>query len=195
MAGVIWGEKAGIRPLRPGDAGALHRFMTDPEVGHLLYEDKSGLFPGPLLLAVNIWLNSLAPRPEWAIVNEQGRFIGLVRLWRISERNRSAMLTIYIGEKDHWGRGYGTDALRLVLREAFGPMDLHRVELHVFEFNRRAIRSYEKAGFVHEGVRRQALRRGSRYYDIVVMGITREEFFARERERGAAVQGQSAGWE
>lgn len=192
MAGVIWGEKAGIRPLAPGDAGALHRFMTDPEVGHLLYEETSGVFPGPALLAVNIWLNSLAPRPEWAIVNEQGRFIGVVRLWRISERNRSAMLTIYIGDKGHWGRGYGSDALRLVLREAFGPMDLHRVELHVFEFNQRAIRSYEKVGFVHEGVRRQALRRGGRYFDILVMGITREEFFARERERAAAVQGQPA---
>jgi len=72
------------------------------------------------------------------------------------------------------------------LREAFGPMDQHRVELHVFDFNKRAIRSYEKAGFVHEGVRRQALRRGRRCYDILVMGITRREFYAREQQRAAA---------
>ncbi|MEW8977876.1 MAG: GNAT family protein [Symbiobacterium sp.] len=193
MAGVIWGEKAGIRPLRPRDASALHRFMTDPEVGHLLYEEKSGPVPGPLLLAFTLWLNSLAPRPEWAIVDEKERFIGVVRLWRISERNRSAMLTIFIGEPAYWGRGYGSDALRLVLREAFGPMDLHRVELHVFEFNQRAIRSYEKVGFVHEGVRRQALLRNGHYYDILVMGITRPEFFAREQERQSAARETGVG--
>ncbi|MFZ5816598.1 MAG: GNAT family N-acetyltransferase [Bacillota bacterium] len=183
MGGILWGEKAGIRPLRPGDAGALHRFMVDPEVGHLLYEEKSGPVPGPLALAASLWLSALSGRPEWAIVDERERFIGVVRLWRISERNRSAMLTIFIGDRSYWGRGYGSDALRLALREAFGPMDLHRVELHVFEFNHRAIRSYEKVGFVREGVRRQALLRGSRWYDILVMGITREEFAARERER------------
>lgn len=183
MGGILWGEKAGIRSLRPGDAGALHRFMSDPEVAHLLFEEKSGAVPGALALAASIWLASLTFRPEWAILDERQRFIGVVRLWRISDRNRSAMLTIFIGERSHWGQGYGSDALRLVLREAFGPLDLHRVELHVFDFNRRAIRSYEKVGFVQEGVRRQALLRGTRYHDILVMGITREEFAARERER------------
>lgn len=183
MGAILWGEKAGIRPLRPGDAGPLHRFMADPEVANLLFEEKAGPVPGPLSLAVSIWFASLTVRPEWAIVNERERFIGLVRLWRISDRNRSAMLTIFIGERTHWGQGYGSDALRLALREAFGLMDLHRVELHVFDFNRRAIRSYEKVGFRQEGVRRQALLRGSRFHDILVMGITREEFAAREWER------------
>lgn len=183
MGSIQWGEKAGIRPPRPGDAVALHRFMTDPEVAHLLYEEKMGPVPGPLAMAAAIWFASLSFRPEWSIVDERGRFIGAIRLWRISERNRSAMLTIFIGERSHWGKGYGSDALRLALREAFGPMDLHRVELHVFEYNHRAIRSYEKVGFIREGVRRQALLRGGRYYDILVMGITREEFAAREQER------------
>lgn len=183
MGAILWGEKAGIRSLRPGDAGALYRYMTDPDVAHLLYEEKLAPVPSPLALAVSIWFASMNVRPEWAIVDEQQRFIGVIRLWRISERNRSAMLTIFIGERAYWGRGYGSDALRLALREAFGPMDLHRIELHVFDFNQRAIRSYEKVGFVHEGARRQALRRGNGYSDIIMMGITREEFAARERER------------
>jgi len=187
MEGILWGQKAGLRPMRPGDARALHRFMTDPEVAWLLYEEQSGPVPGPVSLAISIWAQGLAPRTEWAILDEGQRFIGVVRLWRISERNRSAMLTIFIGEKTHWGKGYGSDALRITLREAFGPLDLHRVELHVFDFNARAIASYEKVGFVREGVRRQALLRGTRYHDILVMGITREEFAARERERLAAL--------
>lgn len=185
MPGLIWGEKAGIRPMHPSDASLLYRYMTDPEVGNLLYEEAAGPVPSPLSMAVSYWLASFTTRPEWAIVDEEEYFIGMVRLWRVSERNRSAMLTIFIGDPEYWGRGYGSDALRLALREAFGPYDLHRVELHVFDFNERAIRSYQKVGFVQEGVRRQALRRGSAFYDILVMGITRQEFVARERERGA----------
>jgi len=183
MAAIQWGERAGIRPLQPGDAGALRRFMTDPEVADLLYEEEAGPIPSTLSLALWIVLGGLAGRTEWAIVDERRRFIGVVRLWRISERNRSCMLTIFIGNRAHWGKGYGTDALRLVLRHAFGPMNLHRVELHVFEFNPRAVRCYEKVGFVHEGVRREALRRSERFYDIYVMGITAEEFARREAER------------
>lgn len=183
MGAILWGEKAGIRPLWPSDAGALHRYMTDPEVAHLLYEEKLAQIPGPMAMAWSMLFRGFGYRPEWAIVDEQGRFIGMIRLWRISHVNRSAMLTIFIGERTHWGRGYGTDALRVALNEAFGPLDLHRVELHVFAFNERAIRSYEKVGFAHEGTRRQALRRGSVYHDVLVMGVIREEFYRRERER------------
>ncbi|HWI60796.1 MAG TPA: GNAT family protein, partial [Symbiobacteriaceae bacterium] len=82
--------------------------------------------------------------------------------------------------------GYGQDALRLILQFAFGKMGLHRVELHVFDFNERAIACYERVGFVREGVRREALFRDNRYHDIIVMGITRNEFQAREAERQAA---------
>lgn len=183
MRGILWGETAGIRPLAPGDAGALRRYMTDPEVVRLLFEDQAGPMPGTLTLALTIWYTSLSERGEWAIVNPRGRFIGLVRFWRISQRNRNAMLTIFIGEKDCWGKGYGTDALRLALLQAFGPMDLHRIELHVFEFNARAIRCYEKVGFIREGVRREALWRENRYYDVYAMGITRPEFMKLEAER------------
>lgn len=183
LRGTLWGELVGIRYLRPGDAPTLRRMMMDPEVAHLLFEEIAGPPPSALMMGLAIAMGRLAGRPEFAIVERSGRLIGAVRLWRISPRNRSAMLTIFIGDKSRWGKGYGTDALRLVLRHAFGPMELHRVELHVFDFNHRAIRSYEKAGFVQEGTRRQALFRDGRYHDILVMGVLREEFLAREIER------------
>lgn len=183
MAAIQWGERAGIRPMRPGDASALRRYMTDQEIAHLLFEEQSDPMPSSLTLALWILFSDGASRTEFAIVDEQERFIGSVRLWRISERNRSCMLTIFIGERSYWGKGYGTDALRLALRHAFGPLGLHRVELHVFEFNQRAVRSYEKVGFVHEGVRREALMRKGQYYDIYVMGITQQEFAQKEAER------------
>jgi RimJ/RimL family protein N-acetyltransferase len=182
-SGAIWGDVVGIRPLRPTDAGVLRRMLVDPELAYLLYEELGSEIPSTMLVAASIAANRLTGRPEYGIVERSGRLIGSIRLWRISEWNRSAMLTIYIGAKDRWGQGCGTDALRLILRQAFGPMQLHRVELHVFEFNARAIRSYEKSGFTREGSRRQALVRHGRYFDIVVMGILRDEFFARELER------------
>ncbi|HYG60211.1 MAG TPA: GNAT family protein [Symbiobacteriaceae bacterium] len=183
MQGVIWGEKVGIRPLSPFDAGAIRRFMTDPAVVDLLFEEKGGEPPSALLLALMIISQGMGASPDYGIVEKNGTLIGSVRLWRVSERNRSAMLTIFIGEKRAWGSGYGTDAMRLILRQAFGPMKLHRVELNVFDFNERAIRCYERVGFTREGIRREALCRDGRYHDILVMGILREEFLAREAER------------
>jgi RimJ/RimL family protein N-acetyltransferase len=183
LDGTVWGDIIGIRPLRPTDAATLRRMLADPEVANLLYEELGGEVPSTLLLATGIVANRLARRPDFGIVERYGRLIGSVRLWRLSACNRSAMLTIYIGAKDQWGRGRGTDALRLALRHAFGSMGLNRVELHVFAFNTRAIRSYEKVGFRQEGARREALVRHGRHYDVLVMGILRDEFFAREVER------------
>ena len=83
---------------------------------------------------------------------------------------------IDIGERDEWGKGYGTDAMRVMLRYAFAELNLQRVSLNVFEYNPRAIRSYEKCGFVLEGRRRQALNRDGRRWDLIHMGILREEW-------------------
>lgn len=187
MADVMWGDVIGIRVVRPSDAAALRRFMMDPEVAHLLFEEKGGEPPSPFVLGLMIFFQNMHSRTEFGIVERSGRLVGAVKLWRISERNRSAMLTIFIGEKGRWSRGYGTDALRLTLRYAFGTLGLGRVELHVFDFNTRAIRCYEKVGFVREGVRRGALARGSKLHDIIVMGVLRDEFYAREAERQAAL--------
>jgi len=160
--------------------------MSDPEVAYLLFEELGGEPPSVPVLALYIFFQSLGGSPDFGIVEKNGHLVGSVRLWRVSERNRSAMLTIFIGEKRAWNRGYGQDALRLMLRHAFGPMGLHRVELHVFDFNQRAIAAYERVGFVREGARRDALFRDNRFYDIIVMGVTRGEFHAREAERQTA---------
>jgi len=87
-----------------------------------------------------------------------------------------------IGERDFWGRGYGTDVMKLILRYAFMEINLRRVTLTVFEYNPRAIRSYEKAGFRHEGRLRKLLHRDGRRYDELFMGILREEWLEKNAE-------------
>jgi RimJ/RimL family protein N-acetyltransferase len=106
------------------------------------------------------------------------RFIGTCGLFSIDDKNGSAEFGIGIGEKDYWGRGYGTDAARLVLRFAFMERNLHRIELATFDFNERAIRSYEKVGFVHEGTRRQAIFREGEYHDVHIMAALRSDWEA-----------------
>jgi RimJ/RimL family protein N-acetyltransferase len=104
------------------------------------------------------------------------RLIGFVALHSIEWNNRTALLGIGIGEFDYRGKGYGTDALQLILRYAFEELNLFRIGLNVIENNRSAIRVYEKAGFRREGVTRGAVLRDGRRYDVILMGILRGEW-------------------
>jgi len=112
------------------------------------------------------------------LTREEGRLIGNCGLHQIDWTNRNAIFGIFIGDKNYWGKGYGTDATRTILRYAFGEANLHRVELEVFSFNQRGIRVYEKCGFKLEGVRRQALYREGAWHDEHVMAILRQEWEA-----------------
>ena len=77
-------------------------------------------------------------------------------LW-IEWMNRCARFGIFMGEKSFWNQGYGTEATRLMLKHAFETLNLNRIFLHVYETNPRAIRAYEKVGFVKEGLLRDAI--------------------------------------
>lgn len=114
---------------------------------------------------------------------EEDQLIGFVELGEINWTNGDSWVGIGLGERNYWGNGYGTDAMRVILRYAFQELNLHRVSLGVFEYNERARRSYEKAGFSIEGrVRGEVLRQGRRW-DTFIMGILREEWLDLERKR------------
>lgn len=102
--------------------------------------------------------------------------IGAIGLEGVRWNHGDSFVGIGIGEREFWGQGYGSDAMRIVLRYAFTELNLQRVSLDVFDYNPRAIRSYEKVGFRHEGRIRQALSRDGRRYDLVYMGILRQEW-------------------
>ena len=104
------------------------------------------------------------------------RLLGFVGLFRPSWNNGDTYVGIGIGDRDDWGKGYGTDAMKLALRYAFTELNLHRVTLLVFEHNPRARRSYEKAGFVFEGRVRGDCHRDSQRLNTLWMGILREEW-------------------
>lgn len=114
--------------------------------------------------------------PQFAIYKlDDDRFIGQLGMW-IERPHGDAFVWILIGERELWGKGYGRDAMRVLIRYAFDELNLHRLTLHVLAFNRRAIRSYEKLGFVHEGRGRQALNRMGRRWDDIAMGLLKSEW-------------------
>jgi RimJ/RimL family protein N-acetyltransferase len=104
------------------------------------------------------------------------RLIGFTTLWVVNWASAEGRVGIGIGERADWGRGYGTDAMQVLLRYAFAELNLARVSLEAFAENTRAVRSYQKAGFTLEGVQREWLRRDGRRGDVVVMSILPEEY-------------------
>ena len=108
------------------------------------------------------------------------KVIGFIVLGPLEWNHSNSWVGIGIGEPDYWGKGYGTEALQLALRYAFTELNLHRVSLDVFGYNRRAIRSYEKAGFVLEGVQRKIVQREGQRWDVRYMGALQEDWLARK---------------
>jgi RimJ/RimL family protein N-acetyltransferase len=102
--------------------------------------------------------------------------IGFMGLYHPSWNHGDVNVGIGIGEREYWGKGYGTDAMRVMLDFAFMELNLHRISLMVLATNTRAIRSYEKTGFVLEGRIRQSDNRDGSRDDIVAMGILRREW-------------------
>lgn len=105
------------------------------------------------------------------------RRIGFLWLGGFDWSHGNGWVGIGLGEREFWGKGYGTDAMRLGLRYAFTELNLHRVSLNVFSYNPRAIRSYEKVGFRQEGYSRQSILRDGQRMNDMWMGILREEWF------------------
>jgi RimJ/RimL family protein N-acetyltransferase len=109
---------------------------------------------------------------------ESEALIGFIGLFDLYKTQGDAMVAIALGEREFWGKGYGTDAMRVMLRYGFNELNLRRMGLIVFEYNPRAIRSYEKVGFSDEGRVRGAMQRDGKRWDYLFMGILRDEWLA-----------------
>lgn len=107
---------------------------------------------------------------------DENTLIGYVELEGILWSHQVGWASIAIGDPSHWGQGYGTEAMQLLLAFAFDELNLHRVQLTVFSYNRRAIALYEKLGFRHEGTYREFMQRDGRRYDMLLYGLLRSEW-------------------
>ena len=107
---------------------------------------------------------------------ENGIFLGGCGVNAIDWKNSRVTIGIAIVNKEYLGKGYGTDALRVLIRFIFNEMNIHKINLYVYAFNERAIKSYKKCGFVVEGTKRQEIFKNGTYHDEIHMGLLREEW-------------------
>ncbi|UCC69230.1 MAG: GNAT family N-acetyltransferase [Armatimonadota bacterium] len=166
-----------LRPITEADLPDYVEWLNDPEVTEFTQVE------GPCTLeGEREWFQRVtAPDSHtrnWAI-EANGRHIGNCALM-LHESGEIAGFGIIIGDKTQWGKGYGTAALREVLRIGFEEMGLQRVHLTAFAGNTRGLRCYEKCGFQREGVRRRHYLKRGRWCDVVCMGILREEWEAQQ---------------
>ena len=179
---MLEGELVRLRAREPEDLERNLRWINDPEVRLLLLGGPYPISRGEEERWMEASRGSSFGHVRLAIDTKEGQHIGNLDLRQASPEHRAANLGIMIGEKDCWGRGYGTDALRTLLRLAFGDMNLNRVWLTTGENNPRAQACYRKCGFREEGRLRQDRYLEGRYQDSIVMGVLREEFQALEKE-------------
>lgn len=104
--------------------------------------------------------------------------IGVISLMNMSEANGSAELSIIVGDPEDRRRGYGSEAIELLLCYAFDSLGLNRIGLSAFDYNEEAISAYEKLGFMVEGRFRHAIKRRTGFHDAIMMSILKSEWHA-----------------
>jgi diamine N-acetyltransferase len=177
-AAPLVGERVRLRAVEEGDLSLLVRWMNDPRVRFWLHHsDRPDATVATVRGRFGLTDDGF-PNLVWMIETEEGRPMGHVGLLGVDAHHKRAELAISIGETDCWSRGYGTDAIRTVLRHGFETLGLRRIDLHTDADNARGIRCYEKCGFVREGVMRERRLRYGKPLDMVVMGVLRSEWEA-----------------
>jgi RimJ/RimL family protein N-acetyltransferase len=182
--GMLYGRLVRLTAQEPNElAEAIARWNADSEWWRLLSTEPSNLFSAKKIAE---WIQKdqeKEPVPGYFFCMrslEDDNLIGFIGLDGDIHAHGEAFVGIGIGERDFWSKGYGTDAMQVILRYAFCELNLRRVALTTFGYNPRAVRSYEKAGFKHEGRAREFLWREGRRWDLIFMGILREEWSARD---------------
>jgi RimJ/RimL family protein N-acetyltransferase len=145
---------------------------AEVEATFAAYEQQNVHLARGFVIAATIWPDGLP------CVEIDGICIGTTRLHSIIEADRRARLAIGIFDRRFWSHGYGAEAINLILGYGFSTMRLHRIDLRVLAYNNRAIRAYEKCGFVREGVERESALVDGVWHDDIIMSVLAHEYRA-----------------
>ncbi|HEY8768200.1 MAG TPA: GNAT family protein [Dehalococcoidia bacterium] len=173
---TLEGTLVRLRPVEERDLPLFVQWLNDPDVRH--WQGRSERGP-ETMETQRERLEHNRNDPEhcgWLIETLDGKPLGNVGVRYVEKLHGSAELYIFIGDKARWSGGYGTDAIRTLLRHAFGELGQRRVYLVTDADNERGIRCYEKCGFVREGLLRAHRVRYGEPLDMVMMGVLREEW-------------------
>ncbi|GLV54604.1 N-acetyltransferase [Dictyobacter sp. S3.2.2.5] len=183
------GERVLLRPLEMDDLEAFVGWFADREATR--YSMGVWLFPWSRY-ETEQWLKRTLLDKETlslgVVEKERGSLVGYAGIASISLMNRSGEYYIFLGAKESWGRGYGTEVTRLIVDYGFASLNLHRIMLTVSEPNTAGVRAYTKAGFQQEGILRDACYRDGAYHNKLVMAILRSVW---EADRASQASGEA----
>jgi RimJ/RimL family protein N-acetyltransferase len=189
---MIRGEKVWLRPTEPSDVINDSQYAGDAEVGHFLGAKTPMSKAAAERFSAEIFSQNQQDQNSYGYAicllgTEES--VGTVFLRNVDKVNGSGIVGIFITDRRYLGQGYGTDALNALVDFGFGELRLERIELEVFDFNERAVRSYQKAGFQTDAVMRHARFHRGAHHDVHIMSILRDDWLAIARKRSWELAG------
>jgi RimJ/RimL family protein N-acetyltransferase len=178
------GKLVRLRAYDKSDLDAIMKWVNDEEVSHFLGGRLAHMQPVSRADEERFIEQAMARSDDqrvFAIETLDRVYIGGIDIHGIDWVARHGEIGVVIGDKSFWGKGYGTDAMHVLLRFAFEKLNLHRVHLRVYDFNHRAIASYEKCGFKREGVLRDQHYAAGQYHNVILLGLLESDYRARPR--------------
>lgn len=173
-APILRGKKIILWPINIKEAADYVRWIKDNQVNKFLIIDGRGLTLEKERKIIRRFLGDKF-KMNWSIFTKEENLIGTTGII-FNKIHEKCSLGIFIGNKNYWGQGLGTDVLKTVLKYCFKKLKLNRVELGVFPHNLRGQRCYEKCGFKIEGVKRQAINKNGKFIDEIIMGIIKSDY-------------------
>lgn len=170
----IIGERLYLSPINVEDVEIYTKWMNDLNVVKYIRQNTNIIS----LIGEKEYLeNASKEKYNFAMVlKENDELIGNISLAHINEVNRTAELGIFIGEEKNMSKGYGTEAIKLLLDYGFNQLNLNNIMLKLLSFNSRAYKCYEKAGFRKFGIWKQSIYFNGKYYDEIFMNVLKKDF-------------------
>lgn len=159
---MLKGNKIYLRLLDKKDIGILYKICSEDDV------KRYNTIP-----SYNLNENKSSLRKALSIINEKNIVVGFITYRLVDHLNKTYFIGITIGSR-YWGRKYGQDSIRTLLKYLFQELNAMRIELEVINSNLRAINCYKKCGFVEESIKRKNIYIDNEYVDTIIMGISRE---------------------
>jgi RimJ/RimL family protein N-acetyltransferase len=170
------GQKCYLSPIDVNDVEKFTEWLNDLEI-------TRNLLTYPMMICLGNekeMLEKLSREHTYSIIdNEKNELIGNCGFNDIDFINQTAEVGIFIGNKKYWNKGYGTEALSLIIDYGFKALNFHNIFLKVYSFNERAVKCYEKVGFKSIGKKREAVLRDNKRYDHIYMDILSNEFYEK----------------
>lgn len=176
---MLKGDKVYLRSVEKRDVSIFSSFASDKEIRR--YDGGNTIYPSTEYIIQHFDELMNIDRKTLSIINEKGTLVGYVTYKEYKDTSNVYSIGITIGSL-YWNRGYGQDAINVLLNYLFMYRNAQRIELEVVSYNERAIRCYERCGFIIEGTKRKKFFCRGQYHDVLIMGILREDYNVSENE-------------